>query len=560
MIRRDLAALAANEFDVVVVGGGIYGACAAWDAASRGLRVALVERDDFGAATSSQSLRVLHGGLRYLQHGDVRRLRESVRERNTWLRIAPHLVSPLSCVLPTRGHGARSRAVMAAALVANDWLSRGCDSPEDAARRPPAGGVLSRHETLALCAGIDGTQVTGGARWWDAQAWSSERLLIAVLSSAAAAGARIANHVTAEQWLRRGDRVIGVSVRDALTGASFDVRGHITLVAAGPFVDATLAGVTPTRAPLYPLSKALNLIVRRAESDTAFALEWRRPFHDRDAWLRSGGRLFFVVPWRGMSLIGTQHIAWEGDPADFAVSADEVSTFLADVAAAWPGAELASHDIAGVFAGMLPRAPGTSANEDVQLARHARLVDHRAQGIDGLVSLVGVKWTTARLEAERAIEHIVGRLGHGSPSRTTRLPLWGGEIADMAAFLASGRSVRHPSVPLDAQERLLRAYGTRHSAVSALVHENPLLAAPIARDSNVLRAELVHAAREEMALRLADAVMRRTELHLEGAVDDATLSDAAALVGGVHGWNETRVAEEIAHTRSALRRFRTPGT
>ncbi len=555
MIERNLEALAANEWDLLVVGGGIYGACAAREAATRGLRVALIERDDFGHATSSHSLRVLHGGLRYLQHADVRRLRESVRERNVWLRTAPHLVSPLPCVLPTRGRGLRGRFAMAAALQANEWLSRGTDLPVDPARRPPAGGLLSREETLALCEGIDAHAISGGARWWDAQAFSSERLLFAVIASAAAAGARVANHLGVAQWLRRGERVIGVTARDALGGASFDVRARLTLLATGPFVDQTLAAVAPPRSPLYPLSKAINLLLRRTPGTTAFGLEWQAAFHDEDALLRAGTRLFFAVPWRGMTLVGTQHLPFEGEPEAFAVTRDEVDRMLAEIAAAWPGARVSPDDVVAVYAGMLPRSAG-SATRDVQLAKRARLIDHRRAGIDGLISLVGVKWTTARIEAERALDHVIARLGHGTASRTARLPLAGGEIVDFAAFLAAGRAARDPAISIEAQERLLRAYGTRHTAVSALAHATPELARPIACGSPVLRAELVHAAREEMALRLSDAVLRRTELPIEGAVDDGVLADAAALVGGVHGWDEARTQAEIDLTRDALRRLR----
>lgn len=556
-MQRSLRALADEVHDVLVVGGGIYGACVAREAAQRGFSVGLVERGDFGACTSSQSLRVIHGGLRYLQHGAIGRLLESVAERDAWLRTAPHLVTPLPCVMPTRGFGLRGRVALGAALAANAALASTRRARGDASRPPGRARLLDRAETLSVCAGIDGAGVTGGALWWDAQTWSSERLLLAVLRAAMDAGAHLANHVEATALSRRGDRVEGVALRDHETGARFEARARIVVLAAGPFVDVllgTLGRAAPERH--FPLSKALNLVVRRDIGSTAFAVEWHSSFRDRDAWLRAGSRLFFVVPWRGLALVGTKHVPWTGDPRSFSPAEPELARFLAEVNEAWPGARLASEDVVGVLAGMLPRAAGTRADEAVQLAKHGHIIDHRrSDGVGGLVSLVGVKWTTSRREAERAVDRLAERLGRRAVSRSARTPVAGGDIDDADRFL---RETRVPALDDATRTRLLHAHGTRYHEVLAHAERSPALGLPLSPGLPVLRAELHHAAAHEMALHLDDVLLRRCELQLHDSFDAGAVRDAAEVVGTVHGWDEARRRAEIERAELALRRFRGP--
>ncbi len=192
-VKRDLGALAGRRHDLAIVGGGIYGVCAAWEAARRGLSVCLLERGDFGGATSSQSLKVVHGGLRYLQHADLRRFREGVAERRSFLELAPHLVDPLPFLIPTYGRGLRSREAMALALLVNDVLSVGRNPRGDPSKRIPRGRVLRRGAVLDMLPGLAGTGLTGGALWYDCQTWSTERLLLAFLTAAVEAGAAAAN-------------------------------------------------------------------------------------------------------------------------------------------------------------------------------------------------------------------------------------------------------------------------------------------------------------------------------------------------------------------------------
>ena len=246
-----------REWDVAVVGGGIYGAAVAWDAAQRGLAVALVEREDFGAGASWNSLKTIHGGMRYLQKLDLARLRQSARERATLLAIAPEIVRPLPFVVPTYGHGTTGREALALGLLLNDWLTRDRNRGLPGHRIPDA-RTASAAEALRLLPGLERRGLTGAALWHDAQAASTERLTLALLHAAAGAGALAANHAEAVAFLRAAGRVAGVAVRDALGGGTLEVRARIVVNAAGPWADEVLArGGVPR--PAAPLLRARNL-------------------------------------------------------------------------------------------------------------------------------------------------------------------------------------------------------------------------------------------------------------------------------------------------------------
>lgn len=231
-MQRNAIALTQNVYDLLIIGGGIYGACIARDASLRGLSVALVEKADFGCATSANSLKTIHGGLRYLQHGDLKRMRESIGDRKILMQIAPHLVHPLKVVLPTYGHGMRGKEAMALALAVNDLVSCDRNFLADPQKHIPPGRVISKNQCLQLLEGIDSQGLTGGAIFYDAQVYNSERLILSFLRSAVQAGADVANYVEVVGFLQMGDRITGVTAKDVLTGDSFQIQAKTVVNAS----------------------------------------------------------------------------------------------------------------------------------------------------------------------------------------------------------------------------------------------------------------------------------------------------------------------------------------
>jgi glycerol-3-phosphate dehydrogenase len=466
-VQRDLASLFDREHDVLVVGGGIHGAAAAWDAAQRGLAVALVEAADFGSGTSWNSLKTIHGGLRHLQRADVPALRESVRERRALLRIAPAIVRPLAFVVPAYGHGLKGREALAVAVRLNDLLSRDRNQGLREDRQLPRGRVLSRPQVLGLVPGLSPQGITGGIEWTDAQVESSERLVMGFLHAAAEAGATLANRAEVEALARSPARVTGARVRDVETGEVGEVRARLVLNAAGPGIDPLLerTGLPPRRIPLL---SAWNLVLRRPVAK------------ERAVGASGEGRFLFLVPWRDRAMVGTGYAA-PGE-ADAAIRA-----FRADASRAFPWAGLEDADVSLVHRGLVPGTGGDA------LWTRSRLVDHEAEdGVGGLVSMIGVKYTTARGLAEKAVDLALRRLGRrGPPCRThvTELP---------AARLLEG----------------------------------------------TLAERTRWAVRVEMARSLGDAVLRRLDLGTAGRPEAASLDAVAAIMAEELRWTPERLAEE----------------
>lgn len=526
-MTRDLPALASRPFDLVVVGGGIYGICAAREAALRGLAVCLVERGDFVGETSSNSLRIIHGGLRYLQHGDLRRMRESIGERRRLQRLAPALVRPLPCVMPTYGHGLMGKEALAVALAVNDLV--GFDRNDGVAPecRLPRGRVIGRAELLAIAPAVPRAGLTGGAVWYDCQAVSTERLAFAFLRSAVEAGAACANYADVTGFLRVHGRIAGVRVSDRLSNDEFEIRGRAVLNAAGPWVDDVLGRLTGHKPPRqFIASKAFNILVRRQLfAHYAVGLAGRGTFSDDHAIIQKGTQLFFVVPWRGRSLIGTRHVGSHG-ASDVAITEPEIAEFLADVNSAYPDARLTLDDVLAVYSGLLPEA-GSHAGSTVQLLKHPTLRDHGADGWPGLYSIVGVKWTTARYVAAKSIDRIAAAAG---------LPAAG----------PAGESVALAGA----------ATADEGAEVAAHVGGDPGIGRPIAPGTAVTGAEVLHGARAQMAQRLGDVVFRRTDLAADGHPVSGALEACADLVGRELGWSLTRRRTELDLTEDAFRRQR----
>ena len=328
-MKRDLKKLSSQEYDVVVVGAGIYGACAAWDATLRGLKVALIDKGDFGAATSQNSQKIIHGGLRYLQQLDIVRMRESIRERRTLMKIAPQFVHPLPCVMPTYGHLTKGRMALAIALFLNDIIGFDRNRLDDPQKRLPRGRTISRDELLRILPGVPRDGLTGGAVWYDCQTHNSERLVLSFILSACERGADAANHLEATGFLTKDRRVCGVRARDAITGTPVDIRGRLVLNTAGPWIDGVLGRLSGGihSSPIM-LATSTILVTRRFLGDYAAGLSSGAGRTGEKSLGGKGSRLYFVTPWRNVCLVGTAYAPYEGDPDNYRVREGDIDAFL----------------------------------------------------------------------------------------------------------------------------------------------------------------------------------------------------------------------------------------
>jgi len=555
VLRREPERLGSEQFDLAVVGGGIHGAWVALDAARRGLKTALVEQGDFGHATSANSQRIVHGGLRYLQQLDLARFRQSVRERATLLRLAPHLVRPLPVLVPTGGRGMNGRAALGAAIKLNDWLSAGRNRGLSETRRIPDGRLVSAEVCLEALPAVRGSWCTGGALFHDAQVHDSERLCLAVVRSARVAGAEVANHVQLTRWLADGSTVAGFEAEDRLAGRSIRVFARLVVTCVGPWTGAmpALAGAPDAgRVALPPSFRAVVLATRPLVSGAAVVLAGGRSDHAAAKVIPERSRNYFVTPWRDRALVGTFHAGFDGDPGHLGVSAQELEGFLDELRAASPPIDLRRRDVSQVFVGLLPRGSGRA----LAAAKRHRIVDHeREEGIRGRLSVIGVKWTTARHVAQETVTLALGKLGRVDPGCTTAAhAIHGGDVGDFEAYLAAETARLPAGVPPTVLQRLIARHGTAFREVLGIAGDDRALLEPIAPGRCEIAAEVVHGVRVESARTLGDVVFRRTGLGTPGWPGRAAIERCAAVAGRELGWSAEETAHQIAEVEASYDR------
>lgn len=394
MISRDVGGASGQRYDLITVGGGIHGTSLAMEAARRGLRPLLLERDDFGGATSWNSMRIIHGGLRYLQSLDIRRFRQSVSERRWFCQTFPDLVEPLECLMPLYGNGLKRPSSFRAALTLNDLMSRGRNAGVRNDLRIPAGRVLDPAATVSRFPMVEPRGLKGGGVWYDAVMTSSVRVLMETLRWACGNGATALNYVECVGLLQEGGRVMGVEAVERLSGERVEFRSPVVVNCAGPWSRSLAGRLDGEHEALFPPSLAFNVLLsREAPSGTAVAVTPRY----------SGARTYFLTPRQNRLLAGTFHASCDSYPASPVPTEGQIDQLLADLNSAVPMLELTRDDVVRVDAGLLPaKRPGEedTAVRDV-------ILNHAASGGPyGLWSVSGVKYTTARLVAEQTLRLI----------------------------------------------------------------------------------------------------------------------------------------------------------
>jgi glycerol-3-phosphate dehydrogenase len=518
---RDWQRLAEEQFDVVVIGGGVVGSGAALDAATRGLRVALVEARDLAAGTSSRSSKLFHGGLRYLEQFEFGLVREALRERELMLtRLAPHLVKPVSFLYPLTRR-IWERPYTATGLFLYDSMG--------GSRSVPGQKHLTRSGALRLVPGLRRDALVGGIRYYDA--WADDaRHTLTVARTAAHYGAVVRTSTQVVGFLREADRISGVRVRDIESGDELDVTCDVVVNCTGVWTDEMqrLAG---TRGRFrVRSSKGVHIVVPRD-----------RIASESGVILRTEKSVLFIIPWRGHWIIGTTDTDWNFDLAHPAATRSDIDYILDHVNAVL-STPLTHDDIEGVYAGLRPLLAGES-DESSKLSREHAV----ARPAPGMVSIAGGKYTTYRVMAADAIDAAADDLrGRIAPSITDKVPLLGADgyhaLVNQADRLASEHGL-HPY----RMRHLLDRYGSMVHDVLAHAADRPELLEPLPGAADYLKVEVVYGVREEGALHLEDVLTRRTRISIEYPHRGLDAAEAVAdLMADALGWNAEQIAREIA--------------
>jgi len=536
-----VAALASDQFDVVVVGGGITGAGVALDAATRGYSVALVERSDFAAGTSSRSSKLVHGGLRYLQNFDLGLVREALLERQILTHLAPHLVRPLPLVVAAfddakldrlLGVGLNLYDVMAVERLRGRRGRKG--DAGDELWSPDRHRIIDGDEVVELVPALAERAPSSGYLFYDCQTDDS-RLVLTVLAEAERFGAVCANRLGVTDLVLEAGLARGVRVRDEVSGEELVVRADNVINATGVWADqirpeelhdeAEVPRIRPSRGTHITLSPESVPLTGAGAIVPA-----------------GGGRSIFALPWLGRTLIGTTDVDYDPDaPLEHVPPSEEDVAYLLDATNAYFATELGIGDVTGAYAGVRPLISTGDPKKSVDISRKAELYETSS----GMITITGGKLTTFRRMAKMTVDRLVERDAREAPCRTHEIPL--------------GQPVEPDELPRvegvrdDAYGRLAARYGHSAREVLAIAAERGELAQPIVEDLPDLLAEAVYAARSEQALTLADVLLRRTRLGLLAGREllaGEAVGRVAAATGAELGWNADRVEQESERFRA----------
>jgi glycerol-3-phosphate dehydrogenase len=522
-----MTALNSTDFDLIIIGAGINGAGIARDASSRGLKVMLLDKDDVASGTSSFSTRLIHGGLRYLEYGELGLVRESLRERETLLKIAPHLVRPLPMLIPIYKGMRRGRAKIRVGMVAYDLLSLDKSLPRHR--------FLSRAETLREIPILNKDELLGAVVYYDAQVEFPERLVLENVLAAVENGSTVVTHAEVEEFVTEGDQVIGLKYR----GKSELVQASLIVNAAGPWIDRVLDGVDGSYEQLIGGTKGSHIVLAPFPGANSMAVYVEA---------QTDSRPFFIIPWNGKYLIGTTDIRFEKNPDEVRSESWEVDYLLHETNRVFPNANLSRSNVLYTYSGVRP-LPFSKDESERGITRRHFIKEHPR--LTNLLSIVGGKLTTYRSLAEECVDLLFHKLGKASPRCTTaELPLPGAcEFNEFVKDFGNQTQVA-PAV----RTRLLRIYGGRAAEVVEFCRREGL-SDYVDEAHSTLAGEIVFSFKRELARTLTDCLMRRTMLGLNNNLARAEAETGVRLAREFLSWSEQRAEDELHDFRVYTRRM-----
>lgn len=521
-------------YDLIVIGGGITGAAVAYEAASRGYSVALMDQGDFGAATSAATSKLIHGGARYLANLEFNLVRESLRERRILENIAPNLVYPLPFVVPTYQTGTRRKWIVEPGMILYDILSFDKHFTWDKSKRLPNHRLLRADEILKDFPIVNPNGLTGAVRYYDCTCLSPERLTLAFIKSAVKYGADVSNYARVDSFIKETGTIQGVVVRDLITNRLVELRGKLTVNCAGPWADLVLntargeAGSRQIRR-----SEGIHIITRCLSEQNCFS------------GMTPNGRWCNVIPWRGHSLIGTTDQEYHGDPDRYEVTRERIEEYIREVNETFGKENLIRYsDVLYAYGGLRPLVEDQT-REVYKTSRRYEIYDNAADGLSGLITVEGGKYTTSRSLAEKVLKLVNRKFGRKHrKSISAANYLAGCEIQDLESFIALAKAA-NSDFGASTVDFLARMYGTEYLQVLQLARQDKKLAAPLNADGEIA-AQIVHAIRDEMARSASDILLRRTGLGTLGNPGEVVLGTVIQIAAHELNWDSATIEREAA--------------
>lgn len=523
LARRDLAELAAAEYDLAIIGGGIIGTGVARDAAMRGLRTVLFEKEDFCYGTSGRSSRMIHGGLRYLANYDLGLVREGLREREILLRLAPHLVRPLKFLIPIYGESFLHKMKLKIGMILYDLLSYD--------KSLPSHKYLDREKVLEAEPALAESGLKGAYVYYDSQIALTERLCMENVVSAQTHGALLLNHAKVVRLVKENNAVCGVEVKDALTGKSAEFRSKLVVNVAGPWLDEVVSEARVKKQPLARATKGIHLVTPKVTND-ALAL------------FASDGRAYFVMPWIGFSLAGTTDTDYEEDMDAVKAEVDDVEYLRNEVQKAFPRTswDRIFYTIAGVRS--LLRVEGV---KESSVTRRHIIYDHEnKEGLRGLISVIGGKLTAYRGIAEDIVNVASQKLGATASCTTAKEKLPGADSAELERVQTHMKSLASEyGISAEVLNHLVSLYGSRYREVLDYVKKDKRLREPICKANLDIMAEVTHAVEKESALTLTDFILRRSLIGFTQCEGLDCCAKVAEKMGKILRWSTRGISSQV---------------
>jgi glycerol-3-phosphate dehydrogenase len=542
MMKRFIEDHTDAVFDVIVVGGGITGAAVAYDAAGRGFSVALLEKDDYGWATSAATSKLIHGGLRYLQNLEFGLVRESLRERLILENIAPNLVHPIQFLVPGYGDIKRNKWILRAGLTIYDILSYDRGMTWDKSKRIPHHAWISKEKIMDMEPEIRTKGMTGGTIYYDCQSIYPERLTLAFIKSAVKHGAKTANYAKVTGFLRADNtKVQGVLVEDGLTGKTLEVRGSLVINCGGPWADIILNLADESGESKYKIkrSEGIHIITKKFKTRHAVVMWTPR------------GRHFFTIPWRGYQLTGTTDKEYVGSPDGYKVSKKSIEGLIQDTNDSIGDGNLRYEDVKFAFGGLRPLVD-TQTEGTYESSRKYEIHDNASGGFDGLITVEGGKYTTSRHLAESVMEMVEKKLNRRPVNPVTENQfLYGCDIKNMKAFMGGLQKSCKDFAP-ETIEYVGKNYGTESRAVFDLARQEKNLAEIISEDGQIL-ASVAYAVQNESAKTLNDILFRRTGAGNIGHPGEGILKTIGFTAAKELGWDNMKLENELETADASLR-------